>query len=167
MITETSGAIASIDQDLTGPRNGTQHMDYMSLAKAIIELCTDTGMVATTSILTDTSYHTSIRIDVKDNGRLRLTIYYNWHHILTPVSRVTNAPQGMNKIIKSVGQAIAYSPTPTTDAIVQAILNYVRSNESKYIIESYVDTESSEIWLGMDKIKSKTSIEFIIYQDEN
>lgn len=167
MITETSGAIASIYQDLTVPRNGHQHMDYMSLVKAIIELCTDTGMVATTSILTDTSYHTSIRIDVKDNGRLRLTIYYSWHHILTPVSRVTSAPQGMNKVIKSVGQAIVYSPTPTTDSIVQAILNYVRINESKYIIESYVDTESSEVWLGMDKIKSKTSIEFIVYQDEN
>lgn len=167
MITETSGDIANIDQNLSGPRNGSQHMDYMSLAKAIIELCTDTGMVATTSILTDTSYHTSIRIDVKDNGRLRLTIYYSWHHILTPVSRVTSDPQDMNKVIKSVGQAIVYSPTPTTDAIVQAVLNYVRSNESKYIVESYVDTESSEVWLGMDKIKSKTSIEFIILTDES
>lgn len=167
MIMETNGGTASIDQDFTGPRSGTQHMDYMSLAKAIIELCTDTGMVATTSILTDTSYHTSIRIDVKDNGRSRLTIYYNWHHILSHVSRVTSSPQGLNKVIKSVGQAIVYSPTPTTDAIVQAILNYVRSNESKYIIESYVDTESSEVWLGMDKIKAKSSMEFIIYTDES
>lgn len=159
MITETRGDIASIDYN--------KHMDYMSLAKAIIELCTNTGMVANTSILTDTSWHTSIRIDVKDNGRLRLTIYYSSHHILTPVSRVTSSPQGLNKIIKSLGQAIVYSPTPTTDAIVQTLLGYVRSNESKYIIESYVDTESSEIWLGMDKIKAKTSIEFIISQDEN
>lgn len=158
MLMDTSDAIASIDHG--------QHSDYVSLAKAIDRLCANTGMTATTKIVENTNYHKAIRIHVHDRNGLRLTAYYNWHHILAQVSRVTFKPQGLNKIIKSLEQAVAYTPNATTEAIVQMVLAYIRINESKYVSESYVDTECSEVWLGMDKIKAKTSIEFIIYQDD-
>lgn len=95
------------------------------------------------------------------SGKRYLDVFYKKAHLVSELKRVVSTPCGMHKVSRDTADIQALFRDDYSSIISDFILTFTRKNESKFLLETSIDTEYKEFYLNMDRKSEKECIEFI------